>query len=76
MLTPVELREGSRRARELALKEPTAQLRQGLAAHALDLAWLAERLERDCGGGGCFRESSLICVKAHVSRVHQCSTVL
>jgi hypothetical protein len=46
MLTPAQLREGSRRANELALKEATPHLRQALAAHALDLAHLAERLER------------------------------
>jgi hypothetical protein len=47
MLTPVELRDGSRRARELALNETTPELRLALAAHALALATLAERLERE-----------------------------
>jgi hypothetical protein len=47
MLTPAELREGSRRAREVALTETTPHLRQALAAHALALAALAERLERE-----------------------------
>jgi hypothetical protein len=44
MLTPAQLREGSRRARELALKETSFHLRQALAAHALDLDGLAEKL--------------------------------
>lgn len=47
MLTPAELRQGSRRARELALNETTSELRLALAAHALALATLAERLERE-----------------------------
>jgi hypothetical protein len=47
MLTPTELRAGSRRAQELALNEMTPHLRQALAAHALALAALAERLERE-----------------------------
>ena len=47
MLTPTELRAGSRRAQELALNETTPHLRQALAAHALALAALAERLERE-----------------------------
>jgi hypothetical protein len=47
MLTPAELREGSRRARELALKETAPHLSQALAAHALALAALAERFERE-----------------------------
>jgi len=38
---------GSRRAQELALNEMTPHLRQALAAHALALAALAERLERE-----------------------------
>ena len=46
MLTPAELRAGSRRAQELALNETTPHLRQALAAHALALAALAESLER------------------------------
>jgi hypothetical protein len=47
MLTPAELREGSRRASELALNETTPHLRQALATHALALAALAEKLERE-----------------------------
>ena len=47
MLTPAGLRAGSRRAQELALNETTAPLRQALAAHALALVALAERLERE-----------------------------
>ena len=47
MLTPTELRAGSRRALEFALNETTPHLRQALAAHALAFAALAERLERD-----------------------------
>jgi hypothetical protein len=47
MLTSAELRTGSHRAHELALNETTPHLRQALAAHALALAALAEKLERD-----------------------------
>jgi hypothetical protein len=47
MLTPAELRAGSRRAQVLALNETTPHLRQALAAHALALDALAERLERE-----------------------------
>ena len=47
MLTSAELRTGSRRAHELALNETTPHLRQALAAHALALVALAERLERE-----------------------------
>jgi len=47
MLTSAELRMGSCRAHELAVHETTPHLRQALAAHALALAALAERLERD-----------------------------
>jgi hypothetical protein len=50
MLTPAELRAGSRQAQELALNETTPHLRQALAAHALALAALAERLEREVSG--------------------------
>jgi len=52
MLTPAKLREGSRRAKELALNETTSHLRQALAAHALALATLAERLEREMADAG------------------------
>jgi hypothetical protein len=47
VLTPAQLREGARRARELASKETALHLRQALAAHALDLVCLAEKLERN-----------------------------
>ena len=47
MFTAAELRAGSRRAQELALNETTPHLRQALAAHALALSALAERLERE-----------------------------
>jgi hypothetical protein len=47
MLTPAQLREGARRARELALKKTALHLRQALAAHALDLTRLGKKLERN-----------------------------
>ena len=44
--TPAEWREKSRLAREAAKKEPNLLLSQALAGHALDMAQLAEMIER------------------------------
>ncbi len=46
MLTPVQLREDSRLAREAALKESHPLLKWALAECALELAQLAEKIER------------------------------
>lgn len=47
MLTPAQWREGSLRAHALARREPERHLKRFLAAHALALAQLAERIERE-----------------------------
>ena len=45
--TSAELREQSRQYREIAEKEITVAIKQRLASHALALAQLAEKIERD-----------------------------
>jgi hypothetical protein len=47
MLTPAELRAGSRSARLAAENESAPPLKLRLADHALALAQLAEKIERD-----------------------------
>ena len=47
MATPAELREQSRLFREMAKTETEPQLRRHLAANAMALAQLAEKIERD-----------------------------
>jgi len=47
MRTPAELREASRLAREAASAEAELHIRMRLANHALALAQLAERIERE-----------------------------
>lgn len=47
MPTPAELRERSRFYRRMAGKETEPHLKRHLAAHALALAQLAEKIERD-----------------------------
>jgi hypothetical protein len=46
MLTPAELRDQSRRYREAAAKEIVVEFKRRLASHALALAFLAEKVER------------------------------
>ena len=45
-----ELRAEARRYREAAKKETSPEIRRRLASHALALAQLAEKLERDEAG--------------------------
>jgi hypothetical protein len=45
--TPAELREQSRLYRQAAEKETTVEFKRRLASHALALAQLAEKIERD-----------------------------
>jgi hypothetical protein len=45
-MTPAELREQSRLSRQAALDETTREIKLRLASHALALAQLAERIER------------------------------
>jgi len=47
MPTPTECREGSRLFREAAGRETEPHLKHGLAGHALALAQLAEKIERE-----------------------------
>lgn len=47
MSTPAELRDASRLAREAARAESAPHLRRRLASHALALAQLAEKIERE-----------------------------
>jgi len=49
MATPAELREQSRLYREIAEEEITLPIKQRLARHALALAQLAEKIERERG---------------------------
>lgn len=50
MLTPAELREASRLYREASARECAPALSQLLAAHASELAMLAEKIERKGSG--------------------------
>jgi hypothetical protein len=45
--TPAELREESRQYRQAAKKETTPEISRRLALHALALAQLAEKIERE-----------------------------
>jgi hypothetical protein len=47
LLTPAELRERSQLYRQAAERETTPEIKRRLASHALALAELAERIERD-----------------------------
>ncbi len=47
MLTPSELRDQARFYRDASVQEPVPELRRRLASHALALAQLAERVERE-----------------------------
>ena len=47
MPTPAELRDDARRFTRAAEEETTRPLKQMLASHALALAQLAEKIERD-----------------------------
>lgn len=47
MLTPSELRDQARLYRDASAQEPVLELRRRLASHALALAQLAERVERE-----------------------------
>ncbi len=47
MPTPAELREASQLTRLAAAREPELHLKRRLASHALALALLAEKMERD-----------------------------
>ena len=49
--TAAELRENSRRAREMATEETDPYFKRMWASHALALARLAEKVERSGGGG-------------------------
>ncbi len=51
MPTPAVLRRASRRARQVANAECCIHLKRALAGHALALAQLAEKIERDGIGG-------------------------
>ena len=46
MLTPAELRDQSRRYRKASAKGIVLEFKRRLASHALALAFLAEKLER------------------------------
>jgi hypothetical protein len=47
MLTPAELRDQSRMYREAAAKEVVPEFKRRLASHALALAQLAEKMDRE-----------------------------
>ncbi|HXQ53082.1 MAG TPA: hypothetical protein VN802_18465 [Stellaceae bacterium] len=51
MPTPAELRDESRQYRHAAEIETTPEIRRRLANHALVLAQLAEKIEREETGG-------------------------
>jgi len=47
VLTPAQWREQSRRLRDVAEEESTEEIRRRLGDHALNLAFLAEKIERN-----------------------------
>ena len=57
--SPAELRELARRIREAVPKAPTEGIKQSLAAHAFQLAQVAEQLDRDDGADASVRQANI-----------------